>query len=175
MPCSKTNQSTIDNREGLTMSNQLHVTVPEGAPYIDFTREFDFPVAAVFEAHRNPEFVAQWLGPNNMRTEVDHYDFHSGGSYKYTHSDETGNYVFTGVFHTVRENEFAIQTFEFDGYPDVVAMDYIRFETLENNRTRLVGHSVYPTQEARDGMAASGMEVGLSEGYARLDTLLSAR
>lgn len=59
--------------------------------------------------------------------------------------------------------------------PDVVAMDYIRFETLENNRTRLVGHSVYPTQEARDGMAASGMEVGLSEGYARLDALLSSR
>ncbi|GAA1893236.1 SRPBCC family protein [Paeniglutamicibacter psychrophenolicus] len=157
------------------MSNPLNLTVPEGTPFIDFTREFDFPVDAVFEAHRDPALVAQWLGPNNMKMEVDHYDFRTGGSYKYAHSDESGTYGFTGVFHTVRENEFAIQTFEFDGYPDVVAMDYMRFEALEGNRCRLVGHSVYPTQEARDGMAASGMEEGMSQGYQRLDTLLSAR
>lgn len=157
------------------MSNRLNLTVPEGTPFIDFTREFDFPVDAVFEAHRDPALVAQWLGPNNMKMEVDHYDFRTGGSYKYAHSDATGTYGFTGVFHTVRENEFAIQTFEFDGYPDVVAMDYMRFEALEGNRCRLVGHSVYPTQEARDGMAASGMEEGMSQGYQRLETLLSAR
>ena len=157
------------------MSNPLNLTVPEGAPFIDFTREFDFPVDAVFEAHRDPALVAQWLGPNNMKMEVDHYEFRTGGSYKYAHSDATGTYGFTGVFHTVRENEFAIQTFEFDGYPDVVAMDYMRFEALEGNRCRLVGHSVYPTQEARDGMAASGMEEGMSQGYQRLETLLSAR
>lgn len=157
------------------MSNRLNLTVPEGTPFIDFTREFDFPVDAVFEAHRDPALVAQWLGPNNMKMEVDHYEFRTGGSYKYAHSDATGTYGFTGVFHTVRENEFAIQTFEFDGYPDVVAMDYMRFEALEGNRCRLVGHSVYPTQEARDGMAASGMEEGMSQGYQRLETLLSAR
>ena len=157
------------------MSNPLNLTVPEGTPFIDFTREFDFPVDAVFEAHRDPALVAQWLGPNNMKMEVDHYDFRTGGSYKYAHSDASGTYGFTGVFHTVRENKFAIQTFEFDGYPDVVAMDYMRFEALEGNRCRLVGHSVYPTQEARDGMAASGMEEGMSQGYQRLEALLSAR
>lgn len=157
------------------MSNPLNLTVPEGTPFIDFTREFDFPVEAVFEAHRDPALVAQWLGPNNMKMEVDHYDFRTGGSYKYAHSDESGTYGFTGVFHTVRENEFAIQTFEFDGYPDIVAMDYMRFEALEGNRCRLVGHSVYPTQEARDGMASSGMEDGMTQGYERLEALLSAR
>ncbi|ASN40355.1 SRPBCC family protein [Paeniglutamicibacter terrestris] len=157
------------------MSNALNVTIPEGAPFIEFTREFDFPVAAVFEAHRNPEIVAQWLGPDDMKIEVDHYDFRTGGSYKYTHTDHTGSYGFSGVFHKVRENEFALQTFEFDGFPDVVAMDYMHFETLADNRCRLVGHSVYPSQEARDGMVASGMEVGLSQGYQRLDALLANR
>ena len=156
------------------MSNALNLSVPEGKPFIDFTREFDFPLEAVFEAHRDPALVAQWLGPNHMKMEVDHYDFHTGGSYKYTHSDESGTYGFTGVFHTVRENEFALQTFEFDGYPDVVAMDYMHFERLGQDRCRIVGHSVYPTQEARDGMAASGMEQGLSQGYERLSSLLAA-
>ncbi|MET0854331.1 MAG: polyketide cyclase, partial [Microterricola sp.] len=44
---------------------------------------------------------------------------------------------------------------------------------LGDGRTRLVGHSVYPSQEARDGMVSSGMERGMTEGYNRLDTLLT--
>lgn len=156
------------------MSSALILSVPEGKPFIDFTREFDFPLETVFEAHRDPVLVAQWLGPNNMKMEVDHYDFRTGGSYKYTHSDESDTYGFTGVFHTVRENEFALQTFEFDHYPDVIAMDYMHFERLGKDRCRIVGHSVYPTQEARDGMAASGMEKCFSQGYERLSLLLAA-
>ena len=43
------------------MTNALNVTVPEGLPFIDFEREFDFPVADVFRAHKEPELVARWL------------------------------------------------------------------------------------------------------------------
>lgn len=155
------------------MTNPLNLSIPEGTPFIDFTREFDFPVAAVFEAHRDPALIAQWLGPYGLKMEIETYDFRTGGSYKYTHSNESGTYGFTGVFHTVRENEFAIQTFEFGGYPDVVSLEFMTFEDLGNGRTRLKGHSVYPTQEARDGMSQSGMEGGMTEGYERLDELLS--
>ena len=49
------------------MTNQLKITAPEGLPYIDFEREFDFPVADVFRAHKDPELVAQWLGPRGMK------------------------------------------------------------------------------------------------------------
>ena len=48
------------------------------------------------------------------------------------------------------------------------------FEDLGDGRSVLRGHSVFSTQEARDGMMASGMEHGMSEGYNRLDELLSA-
>jgi uncharacterized protein YndB with AHSA1/START domain len=156
------------------MSNALTLTVPGDLPYIDYEREFEFPVAEVFRAHKDPELVAQWLGPRRLKMEIDHYDFRTGGSYRYTHVDPDGaSYGFSGVFHTVRENEFAIQTFEFDGYPDVVSIEYLTFEDLGNGRSRIRGHSVYPTQEARDGMAQSGMEGGMTEGYERLDELLS--
>jgi uncharacterized protein YndB with AHSA1/START domain len=156
------------------MTNALKVTVPEGLPFIDFEREFDFPVADVFRAHKEPELFAQWLGPRGLKMEIDHYDFRSGGSYRYTHTSPDGNaYDFSGVFHTVRENEFAIQTFEFGGYPDVVSLEFLTLEDLGGGRTRLTAHSVYPTLEARDGMAQSGMEEGMSESYERLDELLS--
>jgi uncharacterized protein YndB with AHSA1/START domain len=45
------------------MTNSLTLSIPDGQPYIDFTREFDAPAAAVFEAHRDPALVARWLGP----------------------------------------------------------------------------------------------------------------
>jgi hypothetical protein len=82
-------------------------------------------------------------------------------------------YSFNGIFHTVRENEFAIQTFEFSGYPDVVSIEFMNFEDLGDGRCRIRGHSVYPTQEARDGMAQSGMEAGMTDGYERLEELLA--
>lgn len=158
------------------MSNPLKLSVPANAPFIDYEREFDFPVEAVFEAHKDPALIMQWLGPRAMKGEVDHYDFRSGGSYRYTHTGPDGDsYGFTGIFHTVRENEFVIQTFEFDGYPDVVSLEFLRFEDLGGGRSKLVGHSVYPNQEARDGMAQSGMEGGMTEGYERLDELLGSR
>ena len=157
------------------MTNALTVTVPEGLPFIEFEREFDFPVADVFRAHKEPELVAQWLGPRGLRMEIDHYDFRTGGSYSYTHVGPDGaEYRFTGVFHTVRENELAIQTFEFDGYPDVVSIEFMTFTGLDGGRTRLTAHAVYPSMEARDGMAQSGMEGGLSEAYERLEEVLTA-
>lgn len=158
------------------MSNALKLTVPENLPFIDYEREVDFPVEDVFRAHKDPELIKQWLGPRGMKMEIDHYDFRTGGSYRYIHTGPDGvPYTFTGIFHTVRENEFAIQTFEFGGYPDVVSLEFMTFEDLGNGRTLLRGHSVYPTQEARDGMAASGMEGGMTEGYERLDELLSSQ
>ena len=106
--------------------------------------------------------------------DIDHYDFRTGGSYRYTHTAPDGSaYGFTGVFHTVRENDFAIQTFEFDGYPDVVSIESLTFEDLGGGRTRLTAHAVYPSMEARDGMAQSGMEGGLTEGYERLEEVLT--
>ena len=157
------------------MTNPLKLSVPEGLPFIDFEREFDFPVADVFRAHKEPDLIAQWLGPRGLKMEMDHYDFRSGGTYRYIHTGPDGvAYEFTGVFHTVRENESALQTFEFGGYPDVVSLEFMTFEDLGGGRCRLRGHSVYPSMEARDGMAQSGMEGGMTEGYERLDELLTA-
>ena len=156
------------------MSNSLTVTAPVGVPFIDVEREFDAPVAAVFGAHRDPALVKRWLGPRGYEMDIEHYDFRTGGGYRYVQRDgHGGEYGFNGVFHVVRENEFAVQTFDFGGFPDVVGIESLTFEDLGNGRTRLRGRSVYPSQEARDGMAASGMETGMNEAYAQLDEVLA--
>jgi uncharacterized protein YndB with AHSA1/START domain len=157
-----------------TTNHPVTVTATEGLPFIDIEREFDAPVAALFNAHRDPELVTQWLGPNGYEMTIERWDFTTQGGYRYVHTDPKGeSYGFNGTFHTVRENEFAIQTFEFEGYPDVVAIESMTFEDLGDGRSRIRIHSVYPTVESRDGMVASGMEGGLTEGYQRLDALLA--
>ena len=155
------------------MSNSLHLDVPAGVPWIDFTREFDAPVAAVFDAHRDPEKVKLWLGPNGIQMEIDRWDFTTGGGYSYSHSNEHGTFGFRGVFHSIRENEFALQTFEFDGASDEVALEFMWFEDLGDGRTRLRGRSIGRTVEGRDAMVESGMEHGMAEGYERLEALVA--
>jgi uncharacterized protein YndB with AHSA1/START domain len=158
-----------------TTTNPVTITAPEGLPFIDIEREFDAPVAAVFNAHRDPELVKQWLGPRGYEMTIERWDFVPQGGYRYLHTNPEGeSFAFNGVFHSVRENEFAIQTFEFEGYPDVVAIESATFEDLGGGRSRLKIHSVYPDVASRDGMVASGMETGLLEGYARLDEILAA-
>lgn len=156
------------------MNNPLTIDAPEALPFIYFEREFDAPVEAVFRAHKDPDLVEQWLGPRGYEMEIDSYEFKTGGRYRYVHRNPEGEeYAFNGVFHVVREGEFAIQTFEFEGVPDVVSIESLRFEDLRNGRTRLSGHATYPSMEARDGMMAGGMEGGMSEGYERLDEVLA--
>jgi uncharacterized protein YndB with AHSA1/START domain len=155
------------------MSNPLKVDAPAGVPFVDWEREFDAPVEAVFRAHKEPELIKQWLGPRSYEMDIDTYDFRTGGRYRYLHRADGEEYAFNGVFHVVRENEFAIQTFEFEGYPDVVSIESMTFEALENGRSRVRGHATYPSVEARDGMVSSGMESGMSEGYERLDEVLA--
>jgi uncharacterized protein YndB with AHSA1/START domain len=158
-----------------TTTNPVTITAPEGLPFIDIEREFDAPVSAVFNAHRDPELVKQWLGPNGYEMTIERWDFVPQGGYRYLHTNPEGeSFAFNGVFHSVRENEFAIQTFEFEGYPDVVAIESATFEDLGGGRSRLKIHSVYPDVASRDGMVASGMETGVLEGYARLDEILAA-
>ena len=157
------------------MTNAVTINAPEGLPFIEIVREFDAPVEAVFAAHRDPELVRQWLGPQGYEMDIERWDFTTQGGYRYVHRTPDGEaWAFNGTFHSVRENEFAVQTFEFEGYPDVVSIESMTFEDLGDGRTRLRGHAVYPTVEARDGMVASGMERGVREGFERLDAILSA-
>ena len=156
------------------MSNALHLDVPAGVPWIDFTREFDAPVAALFAAHTDADLVRRWLGPHGYEMDVPTWSCEDGGAYRYVHRDPDGNeYGFRGTFHTVRQDELIVQTFEFEGMPDQVALEFLGFEALGGDRSRLVGRSIGRTVRGRDAMVDSGMETGMTDGYVKLDAVLA--
>jgi uncharacterized protein YndB with AHSA1/START domain len=155
------------------MTHSLTLNVPVDTLAMEFTREFDAPVAAVFRAHAEPDLVKQWLGPGRNTMDIERFDFRTGGGYRYVHRGPDGDeYWFNGVFHRVRENELIIQTFEFEGAPDMVNIEFMTFEDLGDGRTRLSGRSICPNTEARDALLASGMEGGMTESFDRLDAVL---
>lgn len=157
----------------MTNVNALDLVAPVDTLAMEFSREFDAPVAAVFRAHAEPDLVKRWLGPHGVTMDIGEWDFRSHGGYRYTHTNEQGSFGFNGTFHTVRTGEFILQTFEFEGAPDNVNIEYLWFTDLGGGRTRLHGRSICPSVQARDALLESGMEGGMTEGYERLDSLLA--
>jgi uncharacterized protein YndB with AHSA1/START domain len=153
--------------------NETQIVVDPDLPTIEIIREFDAPPERVFRAYTEPDLVARWLGPRRLEMRIDEYDARTGGSYRYVHRDSDGTeYAFRGVFHEVRPVDRMVQTFTFEDYPDGVALETATFEDL-GGRTRVTTRSLLESFEARDGMVASGMDVGVREGYERLDELLA--
>ena len=156
-----------------TTRNETQIAADPAVPTIVITREFEAPPQRVFRAYVEPDLVAQWLGPRGYEMRVETFDCRDGGSYRYTHVDGENEYRFRGCFHVVRPNELIIQTFEFEGAPDGVALERMTFEDLGNGRTRLVGTSLVDSFADRDAFVASGMESGIRDAYEQLDELLA--
>lgn len=157
------------------MTNSLDLTVGVDTLAIEYARVFDAPVAAVFRAHAEPELIKQWLGPSGYDMDITEWNFVDHGGYRYVHSHpEEGSFAFNGTFHTVRHGEFILQTFEFDGVPDMVNIEYLWFDDLGGGRTRVRSRSICPTVQARDGLVEQGMATGITEGFDKLDALLES-
>ena len=142
-------------------------------PTCKIVRDFDAPPEKVFRAWTDPELVAKWMGPRSVDMDIKEWDAKTGGYYRYDALQE-GEIVasFYGSFHEVRPHERLVQTFTWEGMPDGVSLDINTFVDLGDGRTRIESLSVLESIEARDGMLSSGMEVGIHEGYEKLDELL---
>jgi uncharacterized protein YndB with AHSA1/START domain len=154
--------------------NQTQIIALPGQPALTIIREFEAPRELVFKAHVDPVLYAQWLGPRSHTMQMDVFEPRDGGRYRY-HTEAEGQEVgFSGVFHEVTAPERIISTWEFEGLPERGHIELTRllFEDLPGGRSRLTSYSIYFSVEDRDGAMQSGMEVGVVEGYERLDEVL---
>ena len=139
-------------------------------PIIRITRDFHATPAQLLKAHTDPELFVRWVGPDSTASKIDQWDARTGGSWRFVSED--GQYAFRGCFHEIRDDPI-VQTFTWEGQPDGVALETLIFEDLGDGRTRLHAQSLVDSFEARDAWLRSGMEVGVNEGYAKLDRLVA--
>ena len=151
---------------------QARIEADPDVPLIRITRDFDATPEQLFRAHTDPDLYARWVGPNDITTRIDHWDCRTGGSWAFSNVRGDESYSFHGCFHEISPTRL-VQTFTFDGWPTGVSLDTLTFTDLGDGRTRLTAQSLVGSFAERDQCLASDMEVGINDGYAKLDTLLS--
>ena len=156
----------------MTTVTEARIEADPTVPVIHITRDFAGTPDQLLRAHTDPELFVRWVGPDSLRSRIDHWDARTGGSWRYvaTHGDD--EHGFRGCFHEVRPDRI-VQTFTYEGDPDGVALETLWFDDLGNGRTRLRTQSLVDSFESRDAWLKSGMEVGVNEGYAKLDEMLA--
>jgi uncharacterized protein YndB with AHSA1/START domain len=156
------------------MSNPTTITANPGDQVVDIERVLDAPIADVYRAYTDPELFSKWVGPRGYTMDLTRFDVRDGGSWAFVHHvPDGGDFGFHGSFHSVQPLERIIQTFEYEGVPGHVSLEAVSFEDLGGTQTRVRVHSVFQSIEDRDGMVASGMAMGVNEGYEQLDELLA--
>jgi uncharacterized protein YndB with AHSA1/START domain len=150
---------------------KVKFTAPEGKTEVFISCLIDAPRKTVFSIFTNPEKIPDWWGPAYLTTRVELQELRFGGRWRYVQQDPDGNvYGFHGVYHAVVPDEHLVDTFEFEGTPGHVLLEFIDFSD-EGSQTRIEEHVLYESVADRDAMIAEGMESGLTEGFQRLELL----
>ncbi|WP_198961898.1 SRPBCC family protein [Pseudonocardia sp. MH-G8] len=158
-----------------TTEHETRIEADPELPTVRIVREFDAPAELVFRAHVDPKWVTQWMGPRSIDMDIQVWDIRTGGEYRYTALRDGAEIAhFYGSIHRVEENAKIVQTFGFEEQPDAVALETLTLTDIGGGRTRLEALSLVYSMQDRDAMLASGMDVGVREGYEKLDELLAA-
>jgi len=161
-----TTQQTTAHIETATIE-----AVPD-LPIVRITRDFRGSVDQLMRAHTDRDLFQRWVGPDSTTTRIDEWDCRTLGSYRYVAEHQGQEFGFRGTFPEVGADRI-VQTFCFEGMPEAIALETMTFEDLGDGWTRLHAQSLCDSLEGRDAMLASGMEVGVHEGYAKLDRILA--
>ena len=151
----------------------LEIIAPPNEPIIQTRRVFDAPRELVFEAWTNPEHMRRWLGPRRLTWVVCDVDLRVGGAYRWVQRAPDGQeYKFHGVYREVVRPEKLVFTFVFELAPEHEAIETLTL-TEQGGKTLATTLTLHKSIAGRDGHLAGGRaEVGMREGYERLDELL---
>jgi uncharacterized protein YndB with AHSA1/START domain len=138
------------------------------------TREFQAPIALVFDVLWKPEHLRRTIAPFGEEVTVCDVDLRAGGDYRYVFVTDDGiECSFRGTFHEVEPPTRTVQTWLFDGWPDAEAIE--TFELLETDAgTRLTWRLAFRDQAGRDHMTKfDGIEANFDNVEYYLRSLLA--
>lgn len=91
---------------------------------IVITRKFDAPIQLVFDVATKPEHVRKTFAPFGEKVTVCSIDLRVGGDYHFVMvTDEGTECSFRGTFLEIEPPARSVQTWHFDGWPGVEAVE----------------------------------------------------
>lgn len=151
------------------MELKTKVAATEGKQELTITRVFELPVELLFRAYTEPEIVAQWMGTKVLKLE----NYNHGG-YQFETSDAQGNVVFraNGTIHRFEPNQNITRTFEMENTTFDVQLEFLDFESLTPETSKLTMHAVYRSVALRDQMLKLPFAQGINMAHNRLQTVV---
>jgi uncharacterized protein YndB with AHSA1/START domain len=152
------------------MEQKTKINAEDGKQELVITREFDLPLELLFKAYEEPGIVEQWMGTKVVKLENKKH-----GSYQFETSDAKGNVVFraNGVIHAFVPNQKIIRTFEMEHTSFDVQLEFLEFEQLADDTSKLTMHIVYRSVALRDQMLQLPFARGINIAHNRLQDIVS--
>ncbi|WP_394774401.1 SRPBCC domain-containing protein [Flavobacterium sp.] len=152
------------------MELKTKISAKDGQQDLVITREFDLPVELLFKAYAEPEIVAQWMGTKVIKLENKKH-----GGYQFETSDPKGNVVFkaNGVIHEYNENQRITRTFEMENSPFAVQLEFLDFESVNDDTSKLTMHIIYKSADLRDQMLKLPFAQGINMAHNRLQEIVN--
>ena len=152
------------------MEQKTKINAEDGKQELVITREFDLPLELLFKAYVEPDIVEQWMGTKVLKLENKKH-----GSYQFETTDAQGHVVFraNGVTHDFTPNQKITRTFEMENTPFGVWLEFLEFEKLTEDTSKLNMHVVYKSVGLRDQMLQMPFAQGINMAHNRLQEIVS--
>lgn len=151
------------------MEQKTKIYAENGRQELFITREFELPVELLFRAYAEPEIVEQWMGTKVLKLDCQKY-----GSYRFETKDNNGNIMLqsSGVIHEFIENQKIIRTFEMENTSYPVQLEFLEFEKLTDNTSKLNMQVVYKSVADRDAILKLPFVFGINMAHNRLEKIV---
>ncbi|MCB0685910.1 MAG: SRPBCC domain-containing protein [Saprospiraceae bacterium] len=152
------------------MEFKTKINAADGRQELFITREFDLPLKLLFKAYQEPEIIEQWMG-----TRVERLENKSQGGYQFITIDPRGNeHVFQGVYHEFIPDSRIIRTFQMMKTPFPVQLEFLEFEEIDSNTSKLTIQIIYKSVEDRDKMLELPFAYGINMAHNKLQQIVQS-
>lgn len=149
------------------MELKTKINAEDGKQELVITREFDLSVELLFLAYTESEIVEEWMGTKVLKLENK-----SHGSYLFETTDPRGNkHRFNGTIHEFNPNSAITRTFEMENTPFSVQLEFLQFEKITDDTSRLIMHVIYRSVALRDQMLQLPFKQGINMAHNRLENV----
>ena len=151
------------------MERKTSINAEDGKQELMITREFDLPLELLFKAYVESDIVEQWMGTKVLKLENKKH-----GCYQFVTTDPKGNkHGFSGAIHAFVPNQKITRTFEMENTPFGVQLEFLEFEKLTGDTSKLTMHLIFRSVALRDQLLKLPFAQGINIAHNRLQDIVS--
>lgn len=149
------------------MERKTKIHAEDGKQELLITREFNLPLKLLFRAYEEPGLVEQWMGTKVLKLENRKH-----GSYRFETTDPMGNkHRFNGAIHDFVPDRKITRTFEMETASLGVQLEFLEFEEITGETSKLTMHIVYRSVAIRDQVLKMPFAQGIDMAHNRIQEI----